>query len=98
MALRVLPGIAEHERLAEQQLHVVVRPALRRQRLQEHDDALRHDEHSAKTTPPKGCLPGSPSLAASCSTGRGKPNKRTGEIAKKHQVPRPTVIDNREQS
>lgn len=40
VALRVVPDRIEQERLAEEDLDFVVRPILRRQRLQEHNDAL----------------------------------------------------------
>ena len=40
MALRVVPRRIVHERLAEEHLDLVVRPALRREGLQVHDDPL----------------------------------------------------------
>jgi hypothetical protein len=51
VALRVVPRRAEHERAREQHLDVLVRPVLRRQRLQEHDDPLR----AGASAPPHAC-------------------------------------------
>ena len=45
MALCVVPGRVVHKRLTEKQLDLMVCPALRGQRLEEHDDALQVREH-----------------------------------------------------
>ena len=66
MALSIVPGRVVHERLAEEHLDLVVRPVLRRERLQEHDDALGSRQDIVKG-PTKNYAPENPSAAASRS-------------------------------
>lgn len=91
MALRIMPYRVQHERLAQQHLNLVVVPVLRRQRLQEHDDALNVGMQEVSERLGFGWenAPGSPSGEASRSISQGRQNTRTSGIERRRQVLQP---------